>query len=195
MQQPAESAPAQSFAGLLASLATPPKKTTSPWDCELADDVAILSYESALRAHARYRQIDDPSLPEPPSGRFPPVNCEPQRSARPNDAEHAGTSVRAAQPAPMNTAPKTASITIRMSDAEREQLLRRAAESGLTVSAYLRSCTFEVESLRAMVKDTLTQLKQDDTRRQGVAARPRRSLSERLKRLLRPGHAKHPSLA
>ena len=54
---------------------------------------------------------------------------------------------------------KDASITIRMSKAECAQLHRRAAEAGLTVSAYLRSCTFEAESLRAMVKDTLAQLR------------------------------------
>jgi hypothetical protein len=54
---------------------------------------------------------------------------------------------------------KDSSITIRMSKAECVQLHRRAAEAGLTVSAYLRSCTFEAESLRTMVKDTLAQLR------------------------------------
>jgi predicted DNA binding CopG/RHH family protein len=54
---------------------------------------------------------------------------------------------------------KSASITIRLSKAESAQLRRRAAEAGLTVSAYLRSCTFEAESLRALVKDTLAQLR------------------------------------
>jgi hypothetical protein len=46
-----------------------------------------------------------------------------------------------------------------MSKAECAQLHRRAAEAGLTVSAYLRSCTFEAESLRAMVRDTLAQMR------------------------------------
>jgi len=46
-----------------------------------------------------------------------------------------------------------------MSKAESEQLHRRAAEAGLTVSAYLRSCTIEAESLRAMVKETMAQLR------------------------------------
>jgi hypothetical protein len=54
---------------------------------------------------------------------------------------------------------KSASITIRLSKAECAQLRKRAAEAGLTVSAYLRSCTFEAESLRALVKDTLAQLR------------------------------------
>jgi hypothetical protein len=46
-----------------------------------------------------------------------------------------------------------------MSTAECTQLRKRAADAGLTVSAYLRSCTFEAESLRALVKDTLAQLR------------------------------------
>jgi hypothetical protein len=54
---------------------------------------------------------------------------------------------------------KRASITIRLSRSESAQLHQRAAEAGLTVSAYLRSCTFEVESLRAQVKETLAQLR------------------------------------
>jgi hypothetical protein len=53
---------------------------------------------------------------------------------------------------------KRSSITIRLNNAECEQLHKRAAEAGLTVSAYVRSCTFEAESLRALVKDTLAQL-------------------------------------
>jgi hypothetical protein len=58
---------------------------------------------------------------------------------------------------------KCASITIRLSKAECDQLRRRAAQAGLTVSAYLRSCTFEAESLRAQVKDVLAELRQAAT--------------------------------
>jgi predicted transcriptional regulator len=50
-----------------------------------------------------------------------------------------------------------------MSQAECAQLHSRAAEAGLTVSAYLRSCTFEAESLRAMVKATMAQLRSAQT--------------------------------
>jgi hypothetical protein len=73
---------------------------------------------------------------------------------------------------------KDASITIRMSKAECEQLHRRAAEAGLSVSAYLRSCTFEAESLRAMVKDTLAQLRSVTTQ-----AKPVHTTPSRLRRL------------
>jgi hypothetical protein len=71
----------------------------------------------------------------------------------------AGGLQRPQLPRPLNGSLKDASITIRMSKAECAQLHRRAAEAGLTVSAYLRSCTFEAESLRAMVKDTMAQLR------------------------------------
>jgi hypothetical protein len=54
---------------------------------------------------------------------------------------------------------KNASITIRMSAAECEQLRGRAAEAGMTVSAYLRSCIFEVEGLRAQVKAAVAQIR------------------------------------
>ena len=46
-----------------------------------------------------------------------------------------------------------------MSEEESKILRQRAAEVELTVSAYLRSCTFEVESLRAQVKDALTAMR------------------------------------
>ena len=46
-----------------------------------------------------------------------------------------------------------------MSRSEIAQLQRRAAEAGLTVSAYLRSCTFEAEALRTQVKEALAQLR------------------------------------
>jgi hypothetical protein len=39
------------------------------------------------------------------------------------------------------------------------QLRKRAADAGLSVSAYLRSCTFDAESLRAQVKDALARLR------------------------------------
>jgi hypothetical protein len=38
-------------------------------------------------------------------------------------------------------------------------LRQRAAEAGLTISAYLRSCAFEVETLRAQVKQTIAEMR------------------------------------
>jgi len=69
-----------------------------------------------------------------------------------------------------------------MSRAECAQLHSRAAEAGLSVSAYLRSCTFEAETLRAMVKDTMAQLRSVQTQAipANPAPEPRRSRCGRL---------------
>jgi predicted DNA binding CopG/RHH family protein len=54
---------------------------------------------------------------------------------------------------------KSASITIRLSQAEWAQLRKRAAAADLTVSAYMRSCILEAETLRAQVKEALAELR------------------------------------
>jgi hypothetical protein len=145
MQQAAveSSAPDPSFASFLASLAAPPQPVTpqhanQAWDNDqLADDIATFSYEQALRTQGR------PSASDPEPGSESPQS-QPGRSAS----------------APTDSTLKRASITIRMSGPECAQLRRRAAEAGLTVSAYLRSCAFEVETLRTQVKEALAQLRE-----------------------------------
>jgi hypothetical protein len=147
MQQAAveSSAPDPSFASFLASLAAPPQPVTpqhtnQAWDDDLlADDTASFSYENSLRTHERHSSSDP--LPEPGSES---PQSQPDRNA----------------PAPPDSALKRASITIRLTEPECAQLRRRAAEAGLTVSAYLRSCAFEVESLRTQVKEALAQLRE-----------------------------------
>jgi hypothetical protein len=54
---------------------------------------------------------------------------------------------------------KSASITIRMSHVECAQLRKRADQASLTVSAYMRSCILEAETLRAQVKEALAELR------------------------------------
>lgn len=211
MQQPTASAPAPSssnFASLLATLATPAqpgdgamsqgKNSVAAWDDDgLEDDIATLSYERALRAHARYRSAPaDESLTQA-------ADPEPTHFEKISRAVPAAPPQQATPPVP-NPAPevdrfratpsernlKDASITIRMSKAEREQLRRRAAEAGMTVSAYLRSCTFEAESLRAMVKDTLAQLRSATTESKPAVSDVSRfrKLVGRLGRLPTPRH-------
>jgi len=173
MQQPASSRPSPSsasFAGLLAALTSPGKKEPVGWnDDDLADDVATLSYERALRAHSRYKAPDatDRALTQPRT----PANVRgleampyepdstPPVEAAPSVAVVAGPDTEACSAADRNL--KRASITIRLSKAECLQLRRRAAEAGLTVSAYMRSCTFEAEALRALVKDTLAEIRSE----------------------------------
>ncbi len=54
---------------------------------------------------------------------------------------------------------KSASITLRMSRAECAQLRKRAAAAGLTLSAYMRSCILDAETLRAQVREALAELR------------------------------------
>ena len=85
---------------------------------------------------------------------------------------------------------KSASITIRLSKAECAQLRKRAAQAGLTVSAYLRSCTFEAETLRTLVKDALAQLRPATSKRnQAASSSVRRSWLGWLLRFLPRWHS------
>ena len=155
MQPAAPEAVSHSFAGLLASLAAPAAPSRlEPNDNGLADDVTVFSYESALlnrKKDSGPSNTDEDSPPKIPAQTLP--------SSRPSAGR---LSITEAELPSSKTPPqdrKAASITIRVSAAECAQLRARAAESGLTVSAYLRSCIFEVESLRAQVKDALAQLR------------------------------------
>jgi len=203
----APSLTSSNFAGLLAALAAPASAAPArrggadrgpTWnDDGLEDDVATLSYERALRAHARYRSDhpSDRSLTQP----FDPgpiysdeAFSDDASPAAPAVTQQAIASSSAlAEPwaihgpaTALDRNLKSASITIRLSKAECAQLHKRAAEAGLTVSAYLRSCTFEAESLRALVKDTLAQLRPDPKRKQ-TASTPRSWLGWLLRLLPR----------
>jgi len=174
MQQPAASpTPSPNFAGMLAAFVEPGQKRPPARDLDgLEDDVATLSYERALRAHARYRapEASDRALTQLAQAQTETVSIfevlpDLNAGERPAIVE-ATFAVSAEDREPVVEALpafdrnlKSASITIRMSKAECAQLRTRAAEAGLTMSAYLRSCTFEAESLRALVKDTLAQLR------------------------------------
>lgn len=163
---PAPSDRSPSFAGLLASLTAPAlKPVAAESEDGLEDDVATLSYERALRSHSRYRAADAGDRTPLQNGVSEQVSND---ETTPGDAKLAESLSAAQCPAtetaspPLTPAPrnlKRASVTIRLSEAECLQLRARAAESGLTVSAYLRSCTFEAESLRAQVKEALAQLR------------------------------------
>ena len=155
-----------SFASLLASLAGPKGPDAAFDDSDLAPDVASLSYESALRAHARYRVPDsDPvaaSLASPAASRSLSEFLETLPQTRPDNSLHEPSPQPLRASSAQNQAPKSASVTVRLSAEENAQLRRRAAEAGLTLSAYLRSCTLEVESLRAQVKQTLAEMRSSD---------------------------------
>lgn len=145
MPEPAPSSPPKnsgSFASLLSSFASRPKQEDTDWDLSaLADDVATISYEQALRAHRRVRSF------EPATETLP--NEFPQVASLPPDAPPQPTCKKKR---------KAASITLRLTAAEQAQLQERATAAQLSVSAYIRSCIFEAESLRAQVKEALSQM-------------------------------------
>jgi hypothetical protein len=200
MQQPATNSPSPappSFAGLLASLTAPTPRTAWNND-DLAEDVATLSYEHALRAHARYKSADpgDPAMTtDGGSGTMRTKDGivagqaasakTPSSWAAPGWNEHAEPELAHDSFTLIEGNKKCASITIRLSKTECDQLRKRAAQAGLTVSAYLRSCTFEAEALRAQVKDVLAELRQSapaEEKRMPVAVR--RSWREWILRLM-----------
>ena len=132
------------FAGLLATLAATKPAESPAWsDEESSQDVVSLSYERALRTNSRYKAEDDGEK-------------EPAHAGQPETAH--SRSMPAAAPACSHDR-KCASVTLRMSKTECEQLRERAAEAGLTVSAYLRLCAFEADALRAQAKEALAELR------------------------------------
>ena len=188
MQQPARAESSATFAGMLAAFATPGQKKPPARDLDgLEDDVATLSYERALRAHGRYRspEASDHALTQPYkserlSAEEPPVLGDvPVAALRTSQASAFSPLEPELQTDPQSEFAhtdsayernlKSASITIRLSKAECAQQRQRAAEAGLTISAYLRSCTVEAESLRAQVKETLAQLRAESAREDAPA--------------------------
>lgn len=173
MQQMAETdVSPESFAGLLAALtaAKPEKPQDPPADFDgLQEDVATLSYERALHTHARYKPAAATWRPSSPAGPAARSSAPPSRLGLPSQSP-AGAHAASGGKKPAVAAPpkfeagleqnrKRASVTIRMSKAECARLHQRAAEAGMTVSAYLRSCTFEAEELRARVKEALAEIR------------------------------------
>ena len=171
MQHPGQTTPSpssQSFAGLLASLASPEPnaKVGDPASSsaslpgsgsgDLGEDVVTLSYERALRNHARYKPDDPDDWMLPKAASSEPDNA---RETLPLAATTGAFAASATANSVDDHDLKTTSVTIRMSRAESARLHQRAAEAGVTVSAYLRSCTFEADALRAQVKAALAELR------------------------------------
>ena len=102
MQQAAQTVapPTQGgFAGILAALSGPAQKSVPAWNDEgLEEDVATLSYEHALRTHARYRPAageDPPRVAELPPLAEPVCGTEGGSRQGDGDAAGAGISARA----------------------------------------------------------------------------------------------------
>lgn len=191
---------AADFAGILAALTRPAAQQEPAWNEDIpADDVATLTYENALRADA-HRQSESESaswtreqaVSTPGSEREEIWDePEPEPAVKSLPRAEAQSQARAGSPAlspePPQQSRKCASITVRMSRSECEQLRRRAAEAGMTISAYLRSCTFEAESLRAQVKQALAEMKQARTAAVSPAPVSPAAVVRQPERAQRPG--------
>lgn len=81
-------------------------------------------------------------------------------------------------------------ISIRLAPAERAIIKTRAAEAGITASAYIRQCALEVEQLRAQVREAVARMERGRTA-PSASLRPG-FLSRCLRRLF---HRRSPSLA
>lgn len=188
MQTAVEPSPASSsFAGVLAALTGARIKPSSNWEDDLErdlePDVATLSYDRALSAHARYR----PDYSEAVA--FQAENAPESASPAPAKQPAAQSAEACAQrTSALEEKRMRASVTLRMSKAEFAQLQQRASEAGMTVSAYLRSCTFEVETLRAQVKQALAELR---TARAETSQPPRASWLAQFFELMRICRSNH----
>jgi hypothetical protein len=194
MEQAVTAAP--SFAGLLASLAAPASSAAvrePDWSGDgMADDIAVLSDEGALQSHARMGQSTSGEA-EAGNGSIDPDSGTTRKPPSPERNQHWKNSQAPPIVQPLSIVEvdgptsetaardfKRASITIRLSKTECAQLRARAAESGMTISAYLRSCTFEVESLRAQVKDALMELRSASMAEKPGIPVARRSILQRM---------------
>jgi len=146
----------QGFAGLFASLASPRSGVASStpelsFD-DFGDDVVTLSYERALRNHSRYKPSDaaDWTLPKTTNRESGDAPEAPSPTADLGDESTlADTTATLKLAGDRDRDLRSTSVTIRLSSAESARLHQRASEAGVTVSAYLRSCTFEADALRA----------------------------------------------
>lgn len=165
--EPHSETPSASFARLFSSLAAHHEsrvptgaeaaRREANRDEESAGDADVLSYEGALRRPARFASagvlIPGSTTPQPEAAGTPARGAHPlPGTARVSE----DSTSAAADPEP---GVRSASVTLRLSRAECAQLKRRAAEAGLTVSAYIRSCTFEADRLRAQVKQAVKELR------------------------------------
>ncbi len=127
----------------------------------MGEDVVSLSYERALSARARYRaahRVDE--LPMPPHGSGEDTVTDAAVGTGANETDvRTDTALQWSKSIVPDRDLRAASVTIRVSRAECARLRERAAEAGLTISAYLRSCALEAEVLRAEVKKTLAEMK------------------------------------
>ncbi|MDE3202281.1 MAG: hypothetical protein KGN79_15325 [Acidobacteriota bacterium] len=144
-------------ANIAQGMRKPPVSDRSPSDDHdlLADDIATISYEQALRTHARSVPVWD----EQPAGLFENSYTVADQAATSGQTGFSPLRIQEIALKHRQSERRSASITIRLSRPECDQIHKRAEQAGLTVSAYLRSCVLEAEDLRAQVKKMIAEMK------------------------------------
>ncbi|WP_157439770.1 hypothetical protein [Terracidiphilus gabretensis] len=160
-----------SFAAFLARLADLPD-----WDSDPAvepsgtyassepaeageEDLASLSYENALRTPALKANRAGNSQPLKPASKTALAIQPSPKSLEPRAQEFRPLEI---------IEPRHARTTIRFTAGENKLLRKRAVENNIAVSAYVRSCVLEVESLRAQIRQfqqLMTELRPPQTPR------------------------------
>lgn len=177
------------FAAMLTKIRLPERDARS-WlaadnDFAANEEIIPLSYEQALKKHARRHsatpttdRIDRVAslLAENLAERREQTLAESMNSLTGMPADYSSATeidwniqdlqqeaqpLQTAASAPLGVPEtKAVSVTLRMNRQEASQVRQRAADAGLTVSAYIRSCVCEAEVLRAQVKSALQEMRQ-----------------------------------
>lgn len=109
--------------------------------------------ESALPRGRRAR-TSSPSKAASSPARQPATHSSPVRAAA---LDSASSSLRVTDSLMLDF--KRTTVSVRLSEQESDRLRQRAAESGMSVSAYMRSCVLEAEQLRLQVKQALAEMR------------------------------------
>jgi hypothetical protein len=123
------------------------------------EDLTSLSYEQALRtpthkANRAGNRAGNSQHPKPSPKTALAIQPSP-KALEPRSFEP-----RPFEPRPFEIAePRHARTTIRFTAGENKLLRKRAAENSIAVSAYVRSCVLEVESLRSQLQQLMTELR------------------------------------
>lgn len=149
------------------AIASPPREATAPTTSgrrRPAKDIAAKSgsttRRSAVVSTAQGRKSNGGDSRRHPAAQYPAA-----QAVKPESLE-AKSDRDTAMPAALEVArrgsaleQRHAIVSIRVNDMEFDRLRLRAAESGLSVSAYMRSCVLEAEHLRAQVKQALAEMR------------------------------------
>ena len=165
------------FAGILAQASSTEDHArnwlSDEYEAGFKNDITSLSYEQALQKHAR--KAANPLTPLPVTAehidrvaQLAAERLEMRRGQAEPSRAFVENETHSTQKLPFASevtetvkvsGTKAVSITLRVSPQEALQLRERAAAAGLTLSAYIRSCTCEAELLRAQVKRALAEMR------------------------------------